>query len=221
MSFTSPSRTSIIRAPRPRARRPTASASAFTKRCSMSSTVSPSARRCIVRSTSCRPIWIPGSRNTMRRGHIRDVGASENPNADLPGCDANSEGENDRSLTISDTKTRPLNQHQLSDRVPANTLARAIAALGPSNTLIVTKLDRLARSARDLLNHPRRNRQRWGNLSVVARCLGGHDNAPWAIDADGAGRPCGIRTSSDPCQDPARGAPGPKPKGSALVASSS
>ena len=34
----------------------------------------------------------------------------ENPNADLPGCDANSEGENDRSLTISDTKTRPLNQ---------------------------------------------------------------------------------------------------------------
>jgi Winged helix-turn helix len=79
MSFTSPSRTSIIRAPRPRARRPTASASAFTKRCSTSSTVSPSARRCIVRSTSCRPIWIPGSRNTMRRGHIRDVGASGKP----------------------------------------------------------------------------------------------------------------------------------------------
>jgi hypothetical protein len=29
------------------------------------------------RSTSCRQIWIPGSRNTMRRGHIRDVGVSE------------------------------------------------------------------------------------------------------------------------------------------------
>jgi hypothetical protein len=28
----------------------------------------------------------------------------------LPGCDAGSDGENDRSLTTSDTKTRPLNQ---------------------------------------------------------------------------------------------------------------
>jgi hypothetical protein len=34
----------------------------------------------------------------------------KNPDADLPGCDANSEGENDRSLITSNTKTRPLNQ---------------------------------------------------------------------------------------------------------------
>ena len=32
------------------------------------------------------------------------------PMPDLPGCDAISEGENDRSLTTPDTKTRPLNQ---------------------------------------------------------------------------------------------------------------
>ena len=44
----------------------------------------------------------------MRRGPIRDAGR-KNPDADLPGCDADDEGENDRSLTTSDTKTRPLN----------------------------------------------------------------------------------------------------------------
>jgi hypothetical protein len=34
------------------------------------------AKRCIVQSTSCRPISMSGSANTMRRGHIRDAGAS-------------------------------------------------------------------------------------------------------------------------------------------------
>jgi hypothetical protein len=48
----------IIRAPKPRAHRPTASASASTRLCSTSSTVSPSAKRRIVRSKSCRQIWI-------------------------------------------------------------------------------------------------------------------------------------------------------------------
>jgi hypothetical protein len=67
-----------------------------------------SARRCIVRSRSCRPIWILGSRNIMRRGPIRDAGASAKPDADLPGCHADDEGENDRSLITSDTKTPPL-----------------------------------------------------------------------------------------------------------------
>jgi hypothetical protein len=32
----------------------------------------------------------------------------QNPDADLPGYHADGEGENDRSLIISDTKTRPL-----------------------------------------------------------------------------------------------------------------
>ena len=77
--LTSPSRTSIIRAPNPRARRPTASASAFTKLCSTNSTVSPSARRCIVRSTSCRPDLDSGIAEYNEAGHIRDAGASGKP----------------------------------------------------------------------------------------------------------------------------------------------
>src|SRR6516165_3506787 len=40
------------------------------------STVLRSAKRYIVRPTSCRPIWTRGSRITMTRDHIRDVGAS-------------------------------------------------------------------------------------------------------------------------------------------------
>jgi hypothetical protein len=34
----------------------------------------------------------------------------QNPDADLPGCNADDEGENDRGLTATDTKTRSLNQ---------------------------------------------------------------------------------------------------------------
>jgi DNA invertase Pin-like site-specific DNA recombinase len=44
-------------------------------------------------------------------------------------------------------------------------LARAIAALGPGDTLLVTKLDRLARSTRDLLN----------TLDAIATCVRGFD----------------------------------------------
>ena len=75
-SSISRSRTSITRALRPRAHRPTASASASTRPCSTSFTVSRSAKRCIVLSTSCRPISMSGFTSTMRRGHIKDAGAS-------------------------------------------------------------------------------------------------------------------------------------------------
>ena len=78
-----------------------------------------SAKRCIVQSTSCRPISMRGSANTTRRAHIRGAGLRQNPDAHLPRCDG--EGEDDRGLTTSDTKTRSLKtRHTLSDRVPAN-----------------------------------------------------------------------------------------------------
>jgi hypothetical protein len=47
-------------------------------------------------------LWI---RDTMNKGRIRDAGASAKPDADLPGCNADDEGENDRGLTATDTKT--------------------------------------------------------------------------------------------------------------------
>jgi transposase InsO family protein len=65
-----------------------------------------SAKKCIVQPTSCKRIWTHGSKNTMRHGHIRDVGASARPpDAYLLGCNANDEGENDRGLTATDTRT--------------------------------------------------------------------------------------------------------------------
>ena len=45
----------------------------------------------------------------MRNGHIRDVWCF-GTGADLPGCNADDEGENHSGLTATDTKTRSLNQ---------------------------------------------------------------------------------------------------------------
>src|SRR5262249_30800223 len=62
-----------------KSRRRTASVNASTRPRSMSSIVLRSAKRYIVQSTNCRPIWTRGSKSTMRHGHIRDVGASGKP----------------------------------------------------------------------------------------------------------------------------------------------
>jgi hypothetical protein len=46
----------------------------------------------------------------MNKGASRMLVLRQNADADLPGRDADGEGEDDRSLTTSETKTRPLNQ---------------------------------------------------------------------------------------------------------------
>jgi len=51
-------------------------------------------------------------------------------------------------------------------------LARALRALGDGDTLLVTRLDRLARSTRDLLNILARLMQRFGGSAVVGGVLG-------------------------------------------------
>src|SRR6202022_1755769 len=88
MRSISRSRTSITRAPRRRARRPTVSASASTRPCSMSFIASRSAKRVTVPLTSCSPILVCGSANPTSRGHIKGAGASARRrcNRSLPQC---------------------------------------------------------------------------------------------------------------------------------------
>src|SRR5262249_8095046 len=71
-----PSRTSIIPGPRQRARKPTASSSACIRQCSTSSIASPSARRSIRPSPTCRPTLTPGWSNTTNSGPTRADTAS-------------------------------------------------------------------------------------------------------------------------------------------------
>ena len=70
------SKTSTTRGPRPRARRPMASANASTKPCSTSSIGSHSARSFTAAWPSCRPIWTSGSAPTMRSAPIKGDGAT-------------------------------------------------------------------------------------------------------------------------------------------------
>jgi len=70
------SRISTIRAPRPRAHKRTASPSGSTRRCSMNSIASSSARRSMDRSPNSRPTSIPGSKVIMRNVRTRGDGAS-------------------------------------------------------------------------------------------------------------------------------------------------
>src|SRR5262245_40901490 len=71
-----PSRTSIIPGPRQRARKPTASSSACIRQCSTSSIASPSSRRSIRPSPTCRPTLTPGWSNTTNSGPTRADTAS-------------------------------------------------------------------------------------------------------------------------------------------------
>jgi hypothetical protein len=65
-------------------------------------------------------------------------------------------------------------------------LAKVIRRLAPGDTLMVTRLDRLARSTRDLLNIPRRHRQGPRGLQVARRSMGGLASTPSARRSAGA-----------------------------------
>ena len=64
-------------------------------------------------------------------------------------------------------------------------LAKAIDALSAGDVLLVTRLDRLARSTRDLLNVLATISDKGGCwLQISSRCLGRYNHSAWSIDAD-------------------------------------
>jgi DNA invertase Pin-like site-specific DNA recombinase len=66
-------------------------------------------------------------------------------------------------------------------------LSRSLDRLSTGDTLMVTRLDRLARSTRDLLNIL--DRRQGCRLPIARRHVGRHDDAPRPPHAHGAPRP--------------------------------
>jgi hypothetical protein len=64
-------------------------------------------------------------------------------------------------------------------------LAQVLRTLREGDTLIVTRLDRLARSTRDLLNVLDQITKAGAGLQIVGRFLGRHDDGARPADADG------------------------------------
>lgn len=77
-------------------------------------------------------------------------------------------------------------------------LARALGQLGEGDVLLVTRLDRLARSTRDLLNTLAFRCREGRRLSIDARHLGRYNDTTWPAHADGAGRARRVRAGAHP-----------------------
>jgi DNA invertase Pin-like site-specific DNA recombinase len=78
------------------------------------------------------------------------------------------------------TCERVFSEKQSGAKTERKALAKAIAVLGPGDTLVVTKLDRLARSTRDLLN----TLAEIGKAGATFKSLGD----PWADTTSAHGR---------------------------------
>jgi DNA invertase Pin-like site-specific DNA recombinase len=80
-------------------------------------------------------------------------------------------------------------------------LAKAIGRLEPGDVLVVTRLDRLARSTRDLLNVLDQIGKRGAGFKFAQGYLGRYHDRSWPTDADRAWRPGRIRARADPSPD--------------------
>jgi hypothetical protein len=128
-SCISRSRTSITRAPKPRAHRRMASVNAFNKT-ALNEFYRVAYRKGVVQQTSSRPIWTHGSKNTMWRSHQGRWCFGKTFDADLLGCNADDEGVNDRGLTATETKTKSLNQAPAVRLSSGNPVTRLALLLG-------------------------------------------------------------------------------------------
>jgi DNA invertase Pin-like site-specific DNA recombinase len=72
-------------------------------------------------------------------------------------------------------------------------LARAIKSLDEGDTLLVTRLDRLARSTRDLLNALDTIAKAGAGIPIAWRRMGGHHDGARSLKAYCAWRACRVR----------------------------
>jgi DNA invertase Pin-like site-specific DNA recombinase len=79
---------------------------------------------------------------------------------------------------------RVFSEKQSGAKTDRAALAKVLAAPSAGDVLVVTRLDRLARSTRDLLNVLATVSERSG-VQVPWRSLGRYDHPPWEVDADG------------------------------------
>ena len=89
-------------------------------------------------------------------------------------------------------------------------LAKVIRRLEPGDVLVVVRLDRLARSTRDLLNVLDEISKRGAGFRSLKDSLGRHHDAARQADADGARRSCRVRACADPSRALARAASVPR-----------
>ena len=78
-------------------------------------------------------------------------------------------------------------------------LAKAIRRLEAGDVLVVTRLDRLARSTRGPAQHSRRHRHGGRRIQIPERHLGRHHHASRQADADRAWWLGRVRARADPC----------------------
>jgi len=71
-------------------------------------------------------------------------------------------------------------------------LKRLLSSLQPRDTLVVARLDRLARSCLDLLNIVKATTAKEANFSIVSGTMGQHIDSDWQVNANGAFRGRGI-----------------------------
>jgi DNA invertase Pin-like site-specific DNA recombinase len=77
-------------------------------------------------------------------------------------------------------------------------LGKALRELGEGDTLLVTRLDRLARSTP--FEHARHGSEGWSRIPVAWRHMGGHHDTARAAHAHRAWRACRVRARVDPRQ---------------------